>query len=86
MHNPALVITLNSTGFAAVPHTASRCSSVAFISTVPFDGRFAQRISERAARILTATDAGELLPRHTTTPTTWSASSTPDTTSAGARD
>jgi hypothetical protein len=36
---------------------------------VPFDGGLAQRMSDRAVRILTATDAGELLPRHATTPT-----------------
>ena len=36
---------------------------------VPFDGALAQRMSDRAVRILTATDAGELLPRAFTTPT-----------------
>ena len=30
---------------------------------VPFDGALAQRISDRAVRILRATDAGDLLPR-----------------------
>ena len=30
---------------------------------VPFDGELAQRMSDRAVRILQATDAGELLPR-----------------------
>jgi hypothetical protein len=30
---------------------------------VPFDGDLAQRMSDRAVRILQATDAGELLPR-----------------------
>lgn len=33
---------------------------------VPFDGALAQRVSDRAAQILQACDAGELLPRHTT--------------------
>lgn len=32
---------------------------------VPFDGALAQRVSDRAAQILQACDAGELLPRHT---------------------
>jgi len=36
---------------------------------VPFDGGLAQRMSDRAVRIISATNAGELLPRHTTTPT-----------------
>ena len=30
---------------------------------IPFDGELAQRMSDRAVRILQATDAGELLPR-----------------------
>lgn len=36
---------------------------------VPFDGGLAQRLSDRAVRILTATETGELLPRYATTPT-----------------
>jgi len=36
---------------------------------VPFDGGLAQRMSDRAVRIITATDSQELLPRHATTPT-----------------
>lgn len=36
---------------------------------VPFDGALAQRLSDRAVRIVLATEAGELLPRHATTPT-----------------
>ena len=36
---------------------------------VPFDGGLAQRMSDRAVRVITATDAAELLPRHATTPT-----------------
>lgn len=40
-----------------------------WFEAVPFDAALAQRLSDRGVRILTATDAGELLPRHTTTPT-----------------
>ncbi|RMG34776.1 MAG: hypothetical protein D6720_08525, partial [Gammaproteobacteria bacterium] len=36
---------------------------------VPFDGGLAQRMSDRAVRILQATEASELLPRLATTPT-----------------
>ncbi len=36
---------------------------------VPFDGGLAQRMSDRAVRIIQATEAGELLPRLATTPT-----------------
>ena len=36
---------------------------------VPFDGGLAQRMSDRAVRIIRATEAGELLPRLSTTPT-----------------
>lgn len=36
---------------------------------VPFDGGLAQRLSDRAVRVITATEAGELLPRLSTTPT-----------------
>ena len=35
---------------------------------VPFDGALAQRMSDRAVRILQATEAGELLPRLATSP------------------
>lgn len=38
------------------------------IELVPFDGDLAQRMSDRAVRVITATDAHELLPRATTTP------------------
>ena len=34
---------------------------------VPFDADLAQRMSDKAVRILSATDAGELLPRFTRT-------------------
>jgi hypothetical protein len=40
-----------------------------YFESVPFDGGLAQRISDRAVRILQATEAGELLPRIATTPT-----------------
>jgi hypothetical protein len=36
---------------------------------VPFDGGLAQRMSDRAVRVITATEAGEILPRLATTPT-----------------
>jgi hypothetical protein len=36
---------------------------------VPFDGGLAQRMSDRAVRVISATDAGEVLPRFSTTPT-----------------
>ena len=36
---------------------------------LPFDGGLAQRMSDRAVRVITATQAAEILPRHTTTPT-----------------
>jgi hypothetical protein len=34
-----------------------------YAEAVPFDGALAQRMSDRAVRIITATEAGELLPR-----------------------
>ncbi len=36
---------------------------------VPFDAALAQRMSDRGVRVLSATDAGDLLPRIATTPT-----------------
>ena len=36
---------------------------------LPFDAGLAQRMSDRAVRVITATAASEVLPRHTTTPT-----------------
>jgi hypothetical protein len=36
---------------------------------LPFDGGLAQRMSDRGVRVITATSAGEVLARHTTTPT-----------------
>ena len=40
-----------------------------WFEAVPFDSALAQRMSDRAVRVLRATESGELLPRHTTTPT-----------------
>jgi hypothetical protein len=59
-------------GIAACPalFTAiNKDSQELWFEWVPFDGGLAQRMSDRAVRILTATDVGEQLPRHTTTPT-----------------
>ena len=36
---------------------------------VPFDGGLAQRMSDRAVRVISASESGDLLPRHATTPT-----------------
>lgn len=40
-----------------------------YAELVPFDAGLAQRMSDRAAKIITATDAGELLPRSFAEPT-----------------
>jgi hypothetical protein len=40
-----------------------------YAELVPFDARLAQRMSDRAVRIITATEAGELLPRAFRDPT-----------------
>lgn len=40
-----------------------------YAELVPFDAGLAQRMSDRAARVITATEAGELLPRAYTDPT-----------------
>lgn len=40
-----------------------------YTELVPFDGALAQRMSDRAARVIQATEAGELLPRAFTDPT-----------------
>jgi hypothetical protein len=52
---------------------------------VPFNAELAQRMSDRAVRVLRATDAGELLPRlaHASA-TTSSAACAPGPTAAGA--
>ena len=55
--NPALFTAIN------------KDSQEIWFELVPFDGGLAQRMSDRAVRIITATDTGELLPRHATTPT-----------------
>jgi hypothetical protein len=34
-----------------------------YAELIPFDARLAQRMSDRAARVITATESGELLPR-----------------------
>ena len=36
---------------------------------VPFDGALAQRMTDRAVKVITATEAGELLPRSFNDPT-----------------
>jgi hypothetical protein len=51
---------------------------------VPFDADLAQRMSDRGVRILQATDAGELLPRIATSPTSSNAASAPGPSAAGA--
>ena len=59
-------------GIAAHPalFTAiNKDSQELWFERVPFDGGLAQRMSDRAVRVLAATDVGELLPRHATTPT-----------------
>ena len=40
-----------------------------WFEVLPFEGGLAQRMSDRAVKVITATSAGEMLPRHTTTPT-----------------
>ena len=39
------------------------CRSSVYTELVAFDGALAQRMSDRAAKVITATEAGELLPR-----------------------
>lgn len=58
-------ISQNSALFTAI----NKDSQELYFESVPFDGGLAQRMSDRAVRILTATEAGELLPRMATTPT-----------------
>ena len=55
--NPALFTAIN------------KDSQEIWFELVPFDGGLAQRMSDRAVRVITATDAGEVLPRFSTTPT-----------------
>ena len=54
--NPALFTAIN------------KDSQEIWFELVPFDGGLAQRMSDRAVNVITATEAGELLPRHKTTP------------------
>ena len=55
--NPALFTAIN------------KDSQEIHVELLPFDGGLAQRMSDRAVRVIAATEAGELLPRHATTPT-----------------
>ena len=55
--NPALFTAIN------------KDSQDIWFELVPFDGGLAQRMSDRAVRVISATDAGEMLPRFATTPT-----------------
>lgn len=55
--NPALFTAIN------------KDSQEIWFELVPFDGGLAQRMSDRAVRVITATDAHETLPRYSTTPT-----------------
>ncbi|QXP92171.1 hypothetical protein KW114_08540 [Methylococcus capsulatus] len=63
--NPALFTAIN------------KDSEEIWFELVPFDGGLAQRMSDRAVRVITATEAGELLPRHATTPTHFECKSCP---------
>ena len=55
--NPALFTAIN------------KDSEEIWFEQVAFDGGLAQRMSDRAVRVITATDSQDLLPRHATTPT-----------------
>lgn len=55
--NPALFTAIN------------KDSQEVWCELVPFDGALAQRMSDRAVRVISATEAGETLPRLSTTPT-----------------
>ncbi|MBF0268867.1 MAG: hypothetical protein HQL44_09760 [Alphaproteobacteria bacterium] len=57
-------ISSNSALFTAI----NKDTAELYHELVPFDGELAQRTSDRAVRILEATDAGELLPRMTLDP------------------
>jgi hypothetical protein len=63
--NPALFTAIN------------KDSEEIWFELVPFDGGLAQRMSDRAVRVIAATEAGELLPRHATTPTHFECKSCP---------
>lgn len=49
--------------------TAMNSPQEIWFELVPFDGGLAQRMSDRAVRVISASESGELLPRHATTPT-----------------
>ena len=55
--NPALFTAIN------------KDSQEIWFELVPFDGALAQRMSDRAVRVIMASDAGEVLPRFSMTPT-----------------
>lgn len=55
--NPALFTAIN------------KDSQEIWFELVPFDGGLAQQMSDRAVRVIAASEASELLPRHATTPT-----------------
>jgi hypothetical protein len=63
--NPALFTAIN------------KDSEEIWFELVPFDGGLAQRMSDRAVRVITATEKAELLPRHATTPTHFECKSCP---------
>ena len=63
--NPALFTAIN------------KDSEEIWFELVPFDGGLALRMSDRAVRVISATEAGELLPRHATTPTHFECKSCP---------
>ena len=58
-------ISRNPAFFTAI----NKDSQEIWFELVPFDGGLAQRMSDRAVNVIAATEAGEQLPRHTTTPT-----------------
>jgi hypothetical protein len=55
--NPALFTAIN------------KDSQEIWFELVPFDGGLAQRMSDRAVRVISASESGEQLLRHATTPT-----------------
>jgi hypothetical protein len=57
INNPALFTAIN------------KDTQEIWFELLPFDGGLAQRMSDRGVRVISATAAGEVLPRHTTTPT-----------------
>ncbi|MFQ5510151.1 MAG: PD-(D/E)XK nuclease family protein [Leptospirillia bacterium] len=57
-------ISQNAALFTAI----NKDSQELYFEAVPFDGALAQRMSDRGVRVITATAAGDLLPRMTTDP------------------